>query len=82
MPEFNNRFHKGRMNKDLDERLVPNGEYRDALNVEIVTSEGSNVGTVQNLKGNIDLSSIVIQDKHLGSTSAYCVGSIADEKKR
>ena len=80
MPEFNNRFHKGRMNKDLDERLVPNGEYRDALNVEIVTSEGSNVGTVQNLKGNIDLSSIVIQDKHLGSTSAYCVGSIADEK--
>lgn len=40
------------MNKDLDERLVPNGYYRDAQNVEIVTSEGSNVGSVQNILGN------------------------------
>ena len=32
MPELNHKFHAGRMNKDLDERLVPNGEYRDALN--------------------------------------------------
>ena len=32
------------MNKDLDERLLPNGQYRDAINVEVSTSEGSNVG--------------------------------------
>ena len=37
------------MNKDLDERLVPNGEYRDAQNIEVVTSEGSDVGSVQNI---------------------------------
>ena len=41
MPELKRNFTQGRMNKDLDERLVPNGEYRDALNIEVNTSEGS-----------------------------------------
>ena len=40
------------MNKDLDERLVPNGEYTDAMNIQVSTSEGSDVGTVQNILGN------------------------------
>ena len=40
------------MNKDLDERLIPNGEYRDAQNIEIITSEGSDVGSIQNVLGN------------------------------
>ena len=40
------------MNKDMDERLVPNGQYRDANNVEISTSEASEVGTVQTVLGN------------------------------
>ena len=52
MPEMKNSFQKGRMNKDLDERMVPSGEYRDALNVEVTTSEGSDVGTLQNIKSN------------------------------
>ena len=52
MTEIRNNFLKGRMNKDLDERLVPKGEYRDALNVEVSTSEGSDIGTVQNILGN------------------------------
>lgn len=38
MPEIKHNFVQGKMNKDLDERLVPNGEYRDALNVEVATS--------------------------------------------
>jgi len=41
------------MNKDLDERLLPNGEYRDAQNIEISTSEGSDVGSVQNVLGTV-----------------------------
>ena len=58
MPELKNAFIKGRMNKDLDERLVPNGEYRDAVNIEVTTSEGGSVGdsgdigTVKNILGN------------------------------
>ena len=53
MPELKRNFIKGRMNKDLDERLVPNGEYRDALNVEVSTSEEDDVGALQTTMGNI-----------------------------
>jgi len=40
------------MNKDLDARLLKNGEYVDAQNIYITKSEGSDVGTVQNILGN------------------------------
>ena len=55
MPELKKNFTRGRMNKDLDERLVPNGEYRDALNIQVSTSEGSDVGSAQNLLSNVQL---------------------------
>ena len=58
MPELKNVFTSGRMNKDLDERLLPKGEYRDALNIEIATSEDSNVGAAQNTLGNTAVSSL------------------------
>jgi hypothetical protein len=54
MIELVRAFQGGKMNKDLDERLVPNGEYRDALNIEVETSEGSGVGTIQNIPGNLE----------------------------
>ncbi len=41
------------MNKDLDERLIPNNEYRDALNVAISRSEGSDVGALEAVLGNL-----------------------------
>jgi len=53
MANLKHHFRRGRMNKDLDERLLPNGEYRDAQNVEIITSEGSDVGSVQNVLGTV-----------------------------
>ena len=52
MPELKRKFQSGKMNKDLDERLVPNGEYRDALNVEVSTSESDDLGSVQTIMGN------------------------------
>jgi hypothetical protein len=52
MPEIKNYFVKGRMNKDLDERLIPKGEYREAQNVQISNSEDSDVGAVENILGN------------------------------
>ena len=52
MAELIHTFTSGKMNKDLDERLVPNGEYRDALNLEVSTSDGSDVGSLQTLPGN------------------------------
>jgi hypothetical protein len=52
MPEIKHQFTSGKMNKDLDERIIPNGEYRDAMNIQVATSEGSSVGTAQNILGN------------------------------
>ena len=74
MPEIKNTFTQGKMNKDLDERLVPNGQYRDATNIQVSTSEGSDVGTVQNILGNYELAGSLIPDGYA------CVGSIANEK--
>ena len=90
MPELKRHFRAGRMNKDLDERLVPAGEYRNAENIEIATSEGSDVGAAQNILGNTKVlgktynastglvtanwSSNYIDDL----TSPKCIGSIKD----
>ena len=52
MPEFKHNFTSGKMNKDLDERLIPDGEYRDTMNVQLSTSDGSDVGTIQNILHN------------------------------
>ena len=83
MPELNHKFTLGRMNKDADERLVKNGEYRDALNAQVATSDGSDIGTLQNLLGNTDISHDFINfdpKGQLGDFEYYCVGSIVDGK--
>ena len=51
-------FTSGKMNKDLDERLVPKGEYRDALNVKVANSTGSNVGSIENALSNAVVSEL------------------------
>ena len=74
MAEIKNNFFQGKMNKDLDERLVPNGQYRDALNIEVSTSEGDDIGTVQSVKGNTLVSGNIVP------SGSSIVGEIADEK--
>ena len=44
MAEIKNSFLKSKMNKDLDDRLVPNGEYRDAQNISVGKSESDDIG--------------------------------------
>lgn len=58
MAEIVRNFIAGSMNKDIDERLLPNGQYRDGLNIKVGTSETGNVGSVQNDMGNERLSNI------------------------
>ena len=53
MPQIVNTFLKSKMNKDLDDRLIPNGEYRDASNLQISRSQGSSVGEFENILGNV-----------------------------
>ena len=52
MAEIKNTFIKSKMNKDLDDRIVPPGEYRDALNIAISRSEGDDVGALETILGN------------------------------
>ena len=83
MPEIKHDFSTGKMNKDLDERLVPNGEYRDALNVQVKTTDGDssgigNAGTVQNLQGNYKVASSQLIEGYDGN-KAKIIGSIADD---
>ena len=83
MAEFKRNFTAGRMNKDLDERLLPFGEYREALNVQVSTSEESDIGSVQNVLGNRKLFDILQQTSfnETDTTKYSCVGVIADGKK-
>jgi len=74
MPELKNVFHAGRMNKDLDERLIPNGEYRDALNIDVSFSESNDAGSAQNSYGNIVKSTV-------GISGGVCIGSIANKQE-
>ena len=58
MPEIKNTFLKSKMNKDLDARIIPNGEYRDAQNINISRSEGADVGDLENILSNNQLTNL------------------------
>ena len=65
---LNRSFIAGIMNKDLDDRLIPAGQYRDALNVSVGTSENSDVGAVENTRGNDNVSNLTL------AAGAKCIG--------
>lgn len=72
-------FIKGRMNKSVDERLVPNGEYIHAENVRLGSTEDSEIGAVENTKGNEQLTTLVYPPTGTAlSDDATCIGSYAD----
>ena len=52
MPDIQNNFVQSKMNQDLDDRLIPPGEYRSAQNVAISRSQGEDVGALENIEGN------------------------------
>lgn len=43
----------GGLNSDTEDRLIPNGDYRYALNVRASKSDGANEGSIENTKGNL-----------------------------
>ena len=70
MAEAKNNFIKSKMNKDLDERLIPNNEYRDALNLQVAKSDSDDVGSLEAILGNAVVS----------SGSGYIIGHCVDEQ--
>ena len=73
MAEIKNTFLKGKMNQDLDSRILPNGEYREAINLCLSRSEGSTVGEFENILGN----KLISQTEN----SAIIIGFYIDESK-
>tara|TARA_A100001201_G_scaffold24304_1_gene27525 strand:+ start:200 stop:5632 length:5433 start_codon:yes stop_codon:yes gene_type:complete len=58
MAKISTNFIRGRMNKSVDERLVPVGEYVDAVNVRLGSTETTEIGAVENSKGNTRLTTL------------------------
>ena len=77
MANITRNFIRGRMNKSLDERLVPQGEYIDALNVRLGSTEDSEIGAVENSKGNTLLTALSYNGVSL-SLNAKCIGAFED----
>ncbi len=71
MPEIKNTFLKSKMNKDLDARLVPNGEYRDGKNISVSASEGSDVGALETVRGNIKVTDFGLVGTNLEIIGCY-----------
>jgi len=72
-------FIKGRMNKSVDERLVPNGEYIDAQNIRMGSTEDSEIGAIENTKGNTQLTTLVYPPTGTAlSANATCLGAYSD----
>ena len=75
-------FYAGRMNKDLDERFIKDGEYIDALNIRIGSTElgASNnsdlgsIGAIENSKGN----TLLTPNINYISSDARCIGAYED----
>jgi len=76
MAEVKNAFIKSKMNKDLDARLLPNGEYREGFNIQVSKSEGADVGALENVLGNKQL----VDFKALSgvSTNLQTIGTFTD----
>jgi hypothetical protein len=78
MTEIKNSFLKGSMNKDLDERLIPDGQYVDALNIDVEPTEGQDSGAAKNKLGNTliaDLDTISGED----ASTARTIGAVEYE---
>lgn len=56
--DIRNTFIGAIINKDDDDRTLPKGHVRDALNVHVSDSEGSDVGSIEKAYGNEQLTNI------------------------
>lgn len=79
MANISRNFVAGRMNKAVDERLIPNGEYIDALNCRLGSSEESEIGAIENAKGNLPLTTLIYPPTGTPLSSlARCIGALQD----
>lgn len=78
MANITRNFIAGKMNKSLDERLVPDGQYIDALNVRMGSTENAEIGVIENTKGNESLTALTYINGTALSNQAKCIGAFED----
>lgn len=80
MANLKRNFVAGKMNKSLDERLLPNGQYIDAVNVRLGSTEASEIGAVELSKGNTRLTTLSFNNTNI-SSSAKCIGAFENGER-
>ena len=80
MVKITRSFMAGRMNKIADQRILPDGEYIEAMNVRMNSTEKSSAGVIENTNGNLPLTQIEYNGSQL-SAYAKCIGAIDDSSK-
>ena len=78
MANITRNFIAGKMNKSLDERLVPDGQYIDAMNVRMGSTENAEIGVIENTKGNESLTALTYINGTALSNDAKCIGAFED----
>ena len=73
--KIQNNFTNAIINKDLDERLTPNGSLIDAENFMVTSEDNSNAGVGKNVFGNTQMTNLGIVG---GGTT---IGAISDDSK-
>lgn len=77
MADLTRKFVAGRMNKSFDQRVVPDGEYIDAMNIRMGSTEKSEIGVIENTKGNLPLTALQYNGTAL-SSEARTIGALED----
>ena len=88
MPELKRTFSRGRMVRDLDDRLLPAGTYRDASNIQVANSAGASdgdVGAIETILGNNkqnfhSADGATIWADNFGLATPTCIGAVKDNQ--
>jgi hypothetical protein len=70
---IDNKIFVGGLNTDDEDRIIPNGDYRYALNIRNSKSDSDSQGSIENVNGNEEVS------YSLGIGNFKCVGAYDDK---
>lgn len=70
---IDNKYFVGGLNSDDEDRVIPNGDYRYALNIRNSKSDSDSQGSIENVKGN------AVTQVALGVGNYKCIGAYDDK---
>jgi hypothetical protein len=83
--EIKKSFTGGKMNKSLDDRLMPEGIYRHAENVKVSVTDDDDSGVVQNYLGNteeLDVNALLVDEGFVSQGDTMVpIGSYTDTRR-